>query len=66
MKIGIWVHKRDVIANKITRYYMHQPQSSNWQDYILVMIDQVEFVQLEDARMGELEGGIDKQTKIEK
>jgi|TARA_R100000008_G_C3456785_1_gene102136 hypothetical protein len=49
MKVNIWVHKRDVINNKITNYHTHGlPQSSNWTDYVQIQITQDEFARLED------------------
>jgi hypothetical protein len=49
MKVNIWVHKSDVINNKITNYYTHGiPQTSNWPDYVQIQITQDEFARLED------------------
>ena len=49
MKITIWIHKSEAISGEITTYYTHGlPQSSNWTDYVQVLISQDEFARLED------------------
>ena len=53
MKVNIWVHKSDVINNKITKYHTHGiPQTSNWPDYVQIQITQDEFARLEDKETG--------------
>tara|TARA_R110001592_G_scaffold210294_2_gene461720 strand:- start:1467 stop:1763 length:297 start_codon:yes stop_codon:yes gene_type:complete len=60
MKILIWVHKSEAISGKITDYYITEPVS-NLKDpdkydtsYVQVQLTQDEFVQLEDARHGDI------------
>ena len=51
MKVLIWVHKNDVINNKITNYYLYrQPQSTDWMEYVQVELTRDEFVRLEDKQ----------------
>ena len=53
MKVNIWVHKSDVINNKITKHYTHGiPQTSNWPEYVQIQITQDEFARLEDKEKG--------------
>ena len=49
MKVIIWVHKDDIISGNITKYYKFgPPQSSNWPDYVQVIVSTDEFARLED------------------
>jgi len=45
MKVLIWIHRRDVINNKITDYSLTKPSDKEW---LQVSISQDEFTQLED------------------
>ena len=48
MKILIWVHKNDVMANKILTYHFTRPIIDRHDEYVQVILTHDEFVQLED------------------
>lgn len=48
MKILIWIHKNDVITNKISSYYLTRPYTDRHDDYVQVEITQEQFVKLDD------------------
>ena len=48
MKVSIWVHKDDIINNKIGKYYLWRPQFSGHYNYVQIQITTDEFVKLED------------------
>tara|TARA_R110002051_G_scaffold223584_1_gene286840 strand:- start:3770 stop:4054 length:285 start_codon:yes stop_codon:yes gene_type:complete len=48
MKVIIWVHKNDIIANKILTYHFTRPVIDRHNDYVQVLISVDEFVYLED------------------
>ena len=48
MRVYIWVHKRDVINNEITKYYLWRPQMTGHEDYVQISITPDEFARLED------------------
>ncbi len=48
MRVHIWVHKNDIINNKITNYYLWRPQMTGHQDYAQITITTDEFIRLED------------------
>jgi hypothetical protein len=48
MKILIWVHKNDVLANNISTYYFTRPLIDRHDEYLQVAIAHDEFVRLED------------------
>jgi hypothetical protein len=48
MKVIIWVHKDDIINNKITKYHNVCPQGSRWNDWYQIEVTQDKFAQLED------------------
>ena len=48
MKVSIWIHKNDIINNKITNYYLWRPQMTGHENYVQVTITTDEFVRLED------------------
>ena len=50
MKVSIWVHKNNVIKNKITKYYLWRPQMSGHDDYVQISITADEFARLEDKK----------------
>tara|TARA_Y100001973_G_C5174326_1_gene320944 strand:+ start:1371 stop:1616 length:246 start_codon:yes stop_codon:yes gene_type:complete len=50
MKILIWVHKNDIMANKILTYHFTRPIIDRHDEYVQIEISQDEFVQLEDAK----------------
>ena len=54
MKILIWIHKNDVIANKISSYYFTRPYIDRHDDYVQVGITQEQFVKLEDNALTSL------------
>ena len=60
MKILIWIHKNDVIANKILTYYYTRPYTDRHDDYVQVEITQEQFVKLED----DATTGLSKTAKI--
>jgi len=47
-KIYIWVHKNDVINNKITKYEYTRPYHDRNDEWVQVSISPDEFVILED------------------
>lgn len=49
MKINIWVHKKDVINNKIENYYFFQPQLTGWENFVMITVDHLTFVELENS-----------------
>jgi hypothetical protein len=49
MKVNIWIHKDDIINDRITKHHYQCPQP-NYQSYVQVEITQEEFVRLEDKR----------------
>ena len=49
MKILIWVHKKEVIANKILSYFLTRPVIDRHDEYLQVEISHDEFVKLEDG-----------------
>ena len=49
MRVYIWVHKRDVINNEITNYYLWRPQMTGHEEYVQISITPDEFVKLEDG-----------------
>tara|TARA_Y100000356_G_C11100462_1_gene204076 strand:- start:160 stop:432 length:273 start_codon:yes stop_codon:yes gene_type:complete len=48
MKVNIWIHKRDVVNNKITDYSYTRPYHDRNEEWVQVSISQDEFTQLED------------------
>jgi len=48
MKILIWVHKNDVMANKILTYHFTRPIIDRHDEYVQVILTHDEFVRLED------------------
>ena len=55
MKVNIWVHKNDVVSNKILTYHLTRPIIDRHDEYVQITISQDEFVQLEDKQeWGEL------------
>ena len=48
MKILIWVHKNDVMANKILTYHFTRPIIDRHDEYVQVILTHDEFIQLED------------------
>ena len=50
MKILIWVHKNDVMANKILTYHFTRPIIDRHDDYVQVILTHDEFVKLEDEK----------------
>ena len=48
MKVLIWVHKNDVLENKITNYYLTRPVIDRHDEYLQIVLTQDEFVKLED------------------
>jgi len=48
MKVIIWVHQNDVMANKILTYHFTRPIIDRHDDYVQVSIDVDEFVLLQD------------------
>ena len=50
MKILIWAHKNDVLANKIWTYHFTRPIIDRHDDYLQVEITQDEFARLEDNK----------------
>jgi hypothetical protein len=48
MRVYIWVHKRDVINNEITNYYLWRPQMTGHEHYVQISVTPDEFVRLED------------------
>ena len=55
MKVNIWVHKNDIMANKILTYHYTRPYHDRNDEYVQITISQDEFVQLEDKpEWGEL------------
>tara|TARA_R110001592_G_scaffold49473_7_gene154214 strand:+ start:2020 stop:2358 length:339 start_codon:yes stop_codon:yes gene_type:complete len=48
MKILIWVHKNDVMANKILTYHFTRPVIDRHDEYVQVILTHNEFIQLED------------------
>tara|TARA_R100000908_G_C3688601_1_gene103989 strand:- start:313 stop:666 length:354 start_codon:yes stop_codon:yes gene_type:complete len=50
MKILIWVHKNDVMANKILTYHFTRPVIDRHDDYVQVILTHDEFVSLVDNK----------------
>ena len=50
MKILIWVHKNDVLANKILTYHFTRPIIDRHDQYLQIEITQDEFARLEDGQ----------------
>ena len=50
MKVNIWIHKDDVIRNRVRKYYLWRPQFGGHEDYVMVTIDQQTFVEIEDRK----------------
>jgi hypothetical protein len=48
MKVNIWVHKNDIMSNKILTYHYTRPYHDRNDEYVQITISQDEFVQLED------------------
>ena len=48
MKVNIWVHKNDIMADKILTYHYTRPYHDRNDEYVQITISQDEFVQLED------------------
>ncbi len=48
MKVLIWVHKNDVINNKITEYQYTRPYHDRNDEWIQIEITQLAFAMLED------------------
>jgi len=51
MKILIWVHKNDVLANKILTYHFTRPYIDRHDEYLQVEITHDEFTRLEDYKI---------------
>ena len=49
MKINIWIHKDDIISNKISKHYFQCPQPG-YQNYVQIQVTQDEFVRLEETQ----------------
>ena len=54
MRVYIWVHKRDVINNEITNYYLWRPQMTGHEHYVQISITPDEFTRLEDKEWEEI------------
>ncbi len=50
MKVNIWIHKKDVIDNKIKDYHLTRPIIDRHDEWVQVTITQDEFAQLEDNK----------------
>ncbi len=50
MKIILWVHKNDVLANKILTYHFTRPVIDRHDEYLQVTVSQDEFAKLEDEK----------------
>ncbi len=50
MKVNIWIHKKDVIDNKITEWTYTRPYHDRNDEWVQVTISQNEFVKLEDNK----------------
>ena len=48
MKVYIWVHKNDIINNKITGHSYTRPYQDRNEEWVQIGITQDEFVRLED------------------
>ena len=48
MKVLIWIHKNDVINNKITEWTYTRPYHDRNDEWVQVSISHEKFVQLED------------------
>ncbi len=48
MKVNIWIHKNDVINNKITDYSYTRPYHDRNEEWVQVLISTDEFARLED------------------
>ncbi len=48
-KVIIWVHKNDIIANKILTYHFTRPIIDRHDEYVQVEISLDDFVKLEDT-----------------
>lgn len=48
MKVNIWIHKNDVVNNKITEHKYTRPYHDRNDEWVQVTISQDQFVQLED------------------
>ena len=55
MRVYIWVHKRDVINNEITNYYLWRPQMTCHENYVQVSITPDDFTRLEEKEEEEWE-----------
>ena len=55
MRVYIWVHKRDVINNEITNYYLWRPQMTCHENHVQVSITPDEFTRLEEKEEEEWE-----------
>ena len=55
MKILIWVHKNDVLADKILTYHLTRPMMDRHDQYLQVEITQDEFARLEDKKYTNIE-----------
>ena len=58
MKVIIWVHKNDIIANKILTYHFTRPMIDRHDDYVQVLISVDEFAKLEDRESATLTGAL--------
>jgi hypothetical protein len=54
MKVNIWIHKNNVIDNKITEYELTRPYHDRNDEWVQVSISQEKFVQLEDKPKGDI------------
>ena len=52
MKVLIWVHKKDVINNKITDHKYTRPYHDRSEEWVQIEVTQDEFARLEDKETG--------------
>ncbi len=50
MKVNIWIHKNDVINNKITDYSYTRPYHDRNDEWVQVSISVDEFARIEDKK----------------
>ena len=59
MKILLWVHKNDVMADKILTYHFTRPIIDRNDEYVQVTVSQDEFARLEDNKNSPNDWGSD-------
>jgi len=65
MKVNIWVHKNNILNNKITEYSYTRPYHDRNEEWIQIQITQDKFAQLEDkdSEDSEISKAVDREQE---